>query len=160
MDYALKQELFASKVVTQDLIDRLGLAMDAMFSPVGKDGKPDIKKVEDNLMYNMGENYSFLNALLMKETQVLNQIESDMNTVRAQAILDTKKTLRFELSKDGFDSMVNAVPAYNEKKLEYNNQKAFVDYLERSLKRMSYFSNTVKVFNETFAIDREYGGYV
>ena len=119
------------------------------FNIFGPDGKIDIEKCQMNVGYAIGSYYTTYNGLLMREKHKLAEVVSALNLAKAKAYDDIKmEKIKYDLDSRGMGLMVEGHELVREKKVDFDKQTAYVEFLENTVKQIGYYTNGIKTIFE------------
>ena len=144
--------------ITTERIKRLRDHINANFNAFDDSDNLDLDKCQRNVAYSAGNVYTNYNGLLMQEEQKLAAIKSDLATIKAIAYDEIKRSvLAYDVDSKGTLIMLEGHSTVSQKQKEYDNQKAYVDFLDRTVKQVSFYANAVKVMIEREHLRERYG---
>ncbi len=125
-----------------------------------ENGVLDIDRAMRNINYSAGNFYSNLNGILMQERFKLTDIEGDLNRIRAQQYDKVKRFTDYQVDSSGIKLLVEGNEAVIAKKREYDMQAEYVDYIDRTMKQFSFYSNKVDTMIKARETKERYGGFI
>lgn len=144
--------------ITLNQFNKLKKHIDDKFNVMGDDGEVDLDKCQRNVAYSIGNWYSNYNVLLLRERHKLSEIDGDLKLARAEALHDIKMSkIKYDLDARGMNIMIEGHQLTRAKQLEYNKQKDYVDYLEGTVKQISYYANSIDKILKCVEIKHKYG---
>lgn len=124
------------------------------------DGELDIDKAMTNINYCAGNFYTNLNGIYMQEEFKLHQIESDLDKIKAIKYDEIKRFTDYQVESAGVKILLDGSKEVREKQLEYNKQKAYLEFLDRTLKQFSFYANKIEVMIKARETKEKYGGFL
>jgi len=124
------------------------------------DGELDIDKAMSNINYSAGNFYTNLNGIYMQEEFKLHQIENDLAKVKALKYDEIKRFTDYQVESAGVKIILDGSTEVREKQLEYSKQKAYLEFLDRTLKQFSFYAGKVDVMIKARETKEKYGGFM
>ena len=144
--------------ITANKIKLLRDHINANFNAFDDKDNLDLDKCQRNVAYSAGNIYTNYNGLLMQEEQKLAAIKEDLSTIKAIAYDEIKRSvLAYDVDAKGTIIMLEGHAKVSQKQKEYDNQKAYVEFLDRTVKQLSFYANAVRVMIEREQLRERYG---
>jgi len=144
--------------ITLNQFNKLKKHIDDKFNVFDADGEIDLDKCQRNVGYSIGNWYSNYNVLFLREKQKLAEIASDLALARAEALHDIKMSkIKYDLDSRGMNIMIEGHQLTRAKQMEYDKQKAYVEYLEATVKQVGFYANSVDKILKRVEIKGKYG---
>lgn len=144
--------------ITADRIKKLRDHINANFNAFNDAGDLDLDKCQRNVAYSAGNIYTNYNGLLMQEEQKLATIKEDLAKIKAIAYDEIKRSvLAYDVDVKGTAIMLEGHSKVSQKQKEYDDQKAYVEFLDRTVKQLSFYANAVRVMIEREHLRERYG---
>lgn len=119
-------------------------------------GVLDLEKAQRNINYCAGDFYTNLNGIYMQEEFKLRQLEDDLSKIKAIKYDEIKRFTDYQVESNGVKILLDGSSEVREKQLELSKQEAYLDFLDRTLKQFSYYSNKVEVMIKAREFDYKY----
>lgn len=108
-------------------------------------GVLDLEKAQRNINYSAGDFYTNLNGLYMQEEFKFHEIESDLAKIKAIQYDKIKRFTDYVVESANIKILLDGNEEVRTKQLELDKVGAYLDFLDRTLKQFSFYSNKVDV---------------
>jgi hypothetical protein len=120
-------------------------------------GELDLNRAQRNINYCAGDFYTNLNGIYMQEEFKLRQLESDLSKIKAIQYDKIKRFTDYVVESAGIKILLDGNEEVRKKQLELDKQEAYLDFLDRSLKQFSFYSNKVEIMLKAREAQERYG---
>ena len=124
------------------------------------DGILDIDRAMRNISYSASTFYSNLNGIMMKEAFKLTEIEADLKRIRAKQYDKVKRFTDYQVDSNGIKILVDGNEDVIQKQKEYDKQKEYLAYLDRTMKQFDYYAKKIEVMMKARENKERYGGFI
>jgi len=131
--------------ITKEMVERLRERINENFNIFEEDNETiDLEKAQLKVAYNMGRVFTNYNGILMLERQILATLERNLDLAEAKAYDNIKMTkIKYDLDTAGMKLMVKGHEEVRPVRLEVENQKSYITFLEETLGQLKFFANKV-----------------
>jgi len=144
--------------ITINQFEKLKKHINDKFNVFDANGDVDLERCQRNIGYSIGNWYSNYNVLLLRERQKLSEIASDLALARAEALHDIKMTkIKYDLDARGMHIMTEGHQLTRAKQMEYDKQKAYVEYLDATVKQIGFYGNNIDRILKCIEVEHKYG---
>lgn len=140
-------------------IQRLKNWVDGFLKIEDDDGVLDIDRAMRNINHSASTFYSNLNGIMMQESFKLSEIEADLNRIKAHQYDKVKRFTDYQVDSNGIRILVDGNEDVIKKQVEYDKQKQYISYLDRTMKQFDYFAKKVEVMLKAREWKDRYGGF-
>jgi hypothetical protein len=139
-------------------LEKLRSHIDERFNAFDKNGKLDLDRCQLNIAYSIGKYYTTYNGLLFSEKHKLAEIECSLASIKAETYHNIKMSgAKYDVSSKGMDLLLDGSEAVRKKQEECDKQKAYISFLENTVKQISFYANGVKIMLQREELKARYG---
>lgn len=131
-----------------------------MYDVTDSRGVVDFNRLKTLVAYNMGDNINAINTLLLQEKFKLADFELYYSATLAEVVDETKKGSRargYEVNASEGKYLIEGNNRVIECKRNVLKQTAFVQYIEKQLDTVKYYTNGAKLLLDAERMKYEYG---
>lgn len=128
------------------------------FDAFDADGEINYNKLVKNLAYYMGHIYTNINVKVACEEAKCIEMTSELNKLRAVTLNELKMTkLKYDIDAKGLTILIEGNPEYSAMQMRVNKQKAFIDFLKRTLDQVGYYGNNSRIIIDKAKHEQQFG---
>jgi hypothetical protein len=144
--------------ITIEQLTKLKNHINERFNIFDNEGHIDLDRCQLNVGYALGQYYTNYNGLLLKERQKLADIEGELSLLKVQAYDDIKMTkIKYDVDAKGMALLLEGHDLVRPKQVECDKQKAYVQFLENTLRQIGNYANGVKTILQRTEMKARYG---